>query len=290
MDETFWVAVAFLIFVGILIYVGAPQMVLKALDDRGQRIKAELEEARRLKDEAQKLLAEYQRKQREAEREAEALGDGRAARADARERWALAGIGGVKTALSLWLVNADVPSGLAFLGLAGSIVVPTVTIRTLWRGWPRGARLWHSLIGAAPGRAAFRLAALGLPARDPAPDAGEPTVAVLGRAAEQLFLALPAARQAQFGDLPALVGRLQEDAARLRERSAEPGAAERLALPVAALEALRLDLLQLHAGAGSLDELTRDVEAARDLGRRVDAELAARDELRGTARGELTPA
>lgn len=72
-DETFWVAVAFLIFIGILVYVGAPQMVLKSLDDRSQRIKAELDEARRLKEEAQKLLAEYQRKQREAEREAEAI-------------------------------------------------------------------------------------------------------------------------------------------------------------------------------------------------------------------------
>ena len=69
----FWVAVGFVIFIGVLVYVGAPQMIIKALDERSARIKAELEEARRLKDEAQKLLAEYQRKQREAEREAEAI-------------------------------------------------------------------------------------------------------------------------------------------------------------------------------------------------------------------------
>ena len=235
------------------------------------------------------LVAEQ--RERDAEREADALGGAPGARADARERWALAGIGAVKTAISLWLVGADVPTGLGLLGIAGSIVVPTVTVRMLWRGWPRGARLWHRLVSGAPGRAAFRIAGLGLDAsRTALPAAGEPTVAVLGRAAEQLFAALPAAQQARFREVPALVARLQEDAARLRERTDDPAAADRLALTVAALEALRLDLLQLHAGAGSFDELTRDVEAARDLGRRVDAELAARDELRGTARGELTPA
>ena len=66
----FWVAVAFVIFIGVLIYFGAHRMILDALDQRSARIKAELDEARRLKDEAQALLAEYQRKQGEAEREA----------------------------------------------------------------------------------------------------------------------------------------------------------------------------------------------------------------------------
>ena len=66
----FWVAVAFVIFLGVLIYFGAHQMILDALDQRSARIRAELDEARRLKDEAQALLAEYQRKQSEAEREA----------------------------------------------------------------------------------------------------------------------------------------------------------------------------------------------------------------------------
>ena len=68
-----WVAVAFVIFVGILLYVGVHNKIIEALDQRGNRIKAELEEARRLRDEAQALLAEYQRKQGEAEREAEAI-------------------------------------------------------------------------------------------------------------------------------------------------------------------------------------------------------------------------
>ena len=68
-----WVAVAFVLFIGVIIYVGAHKKVIEALDHRSARIKAELDEARRLRDEAAKLLADYQRKQGEAEQEAEAI-------------------------------------------------------------------------------------------------------------------------------------------------------------------------------------------------------------------------
>ncbi len=69
----FWVAVAFLIFLGILGYVGVHKTIIDALDKRAAGIKADLDEARRLRDEAARLVAEYQRKQHEAEREAEAI-------------------------------------------------------------------------------------------------------------------------------------------------------------------------------------------------------------------------
>jgi len=72
-EPEFWVAVAFVLFLGVLIYVGVHKKLIEALDHRSNRIQAELEEARRLRDEAGKLLAEYQRKQRDAEREAEAI-------------------------------------------------------------------------------------------------------------------------------------------------------------------------------------------------------------------------
>jgi F-type H+-transporting ATPase subunit b len=72
-EPEFWVAVAFVLFIGVIIYVGAHKKVIEALDHRSARIKAELDEARRLRDEAAKLLADYQRKQSEAEREAEAI-------------------------------------------------------------------------------------------------------------------------------------------------------------------------------------------------------------------------
>jgi F-type H+-transporting ATPase subunit b len=72
-EPEFWVAVAFVIFLGVLGYVGVHRKVTEALDARAARIKAELDEARRLRDEAEKLLAAYQRKQGEAEQEAAAI-------------------------------------------------------------------------------------------------------------------------------------------------------------------------------------------------------------------------
>jgi F-type H+-transporting ATPase subunit b len=73
LDAEFWVAVAFVVFLGGLIYLGVHEMALKYIDQRRDKIKAELDEARRLKEEAQALLAQYQRKQREAEQEAAAI-------------------------------------------------------------------------------------------------------------------------------------------------------------------------------------------------------------------------
>ena len=72
-DPSFWVAIAFLIFVGLLGYLGVHRQVTKALDNRAERIKAELDEARRLKDEAMALLQEYQRKREAAEGEAQSI-------------------------------------------------------------------------------------------------------------------------------------------------------------------------------------------------------------------------
>jgi F-type H+-transporting ATPase subunit b len=73
LDAEFWVAVAFVVFLGGLVYLGVHEMMVKFVDQRRDRIKAELDEALRLKEEAQALLAQYQRKQREAEQEAAAI-------------------------------------------------------------------------------------------------------------------------------------------------------------------------------------------------------------------------
>jgi len=69
----FWVAVSFLVFVGILVKMGVPALVTKALDDRADTVRKELDQARRLREEAQDLLADYQRKQRAADDEAKAI-------------------------------------------------------------------------------------------------------------------------------------------------------------------------------------------------------------------------
>jgi F-type H+-transporting ATPase subunit b len=66
-----WVAIAFFILMALFAYLGIHRTVLKALDHRSERIKAELDDARRLKDEAAKLLAEYKARYAKAEAEAQ---------------------------------------------------------------------------------------------------------------------------------------------------------------------------------------------------------------------------
>jgi len=70
LDETFFAFVALLIFLGLIVYVKVPGMMAKSLDDRADQIRNELAEAKRLREEAQHLLAEYQRKRKEAEADA----------------------------------------------------------------------------------------------------------------------------------------------------------------------------------------------------------------------------
>src|SRR4051812_38295061 len=72
-DPVFWVMIAFFAFFGLLIYYKVPGMVTKALDARAEVIRAEINEARRLRDEAQALLADYQRTSKETENEARAI-------------------------------------------------------------------------------------------------------------------------------------------------------------------------------------------------------------------------
>jgi F-type H+-transporting ATPase subunit b len=69
-EPEFWVAVAFVILMGVFAYFGIHRTILTTLDHRSERIKAELDDARRLKDDAAKLLAEYQARRATAEREA----------------------------------------------------------------------------------------------------------------------------------------------------------------------------------------------------------------------------
>ncbi|KLK91231.1 ATP F0F1 synthase subunit B [Microvirga vignae] len=69
-DAEFWVALAFIIFWGIMFYLGVPGKVLNQLDSRGKRIADELAEAKRLREDAEKLLREFEAKRAAAEREA----------------------------------------------------------------------------------------------------------------------------------------------------------------------------------------------------------------------------
>lgn len=74
-DATFIALVGFVLFFVLLIYLKIPGMVLNMLDQRSQAIAKELHEARRLREEAEKLLADYQAKRAAAEAEAKTIVD-----------------------------------------------------------------------------------------------------------------------------------------------------------------------------------------------------------------------
>jgi F-type H+-transporting ATPase subunit b len=75
-NATFWVGVAFVIFMALAWKMGAFRQLIEGLDGRSRRIRAELEEAQRLRAEADALLAEYKRRRDEAEREAQDIVSG----------------------------------------------------------------------------------------------------------------------------------------------------------------------------------------------------------------------
>jgi serine/threonine-protein kinase len=168
---------------------------------------------------------------------------------------------------------------------------------------------WTVLTGLAssrPARWLFRLAGLGLRGRLPiegatTPLPAQPTEVLLGRAADELFAALSPSQRSALHDLPAVMRKLEVSAANLRARRdalaraivavGDPAEGGRRALASAeletergrveeglravleAMENLRLDLLRVRAGVGRSAEITAAIEAARDVGRRVDAML-----------------
>ena len=59
-DATFWVAVSFVLFVGVLIYFKVPQKIFTTLDESINKIKKDIEEAEKLKEEAKNILSDYE--------------------------------------------------------------------------------------------------------------------------------------------------------------------------------------------------------------------------------------
>lgn len=82
-DPTFWALVGLILFFAVIIYMKVPGKITGGLDNRAETIRTELEQARKLREEAQALLAEYQRKAREAEAEVEEIIDQAKREADA---------------------------------------------------------------------------------------------------------------------------------------------------------------------------------------------------------------
>jgi serine/threonine-protein kinase len=175
-----------------------------------------------------------------------------------------------------------------------------------WRVWSRRIGKWI-----------FSLATLGLKREALSPAATHrPTELALSLAATRLYDDLPRDTRHQLRDLPEVVQRLERDAQRMRSRleelqealggkgeegSGKGGADDalaarrdrvladlvaerdavqrRLADAVAALEAIRLNLLKLHAGSATVQSLTTDLGLARDVAKEIDLLLAGQREV-----------
>ncbi len=72
-DATFWVAISFFIFVGILVYLKVPQKINSSLNDRINEMKKELNEAEKLKIEAKNLLSNYENKLDKSKKETQEI-------------------------------------------------------------------------------------------------------------------------------------------------------------------------------------------------------------------------
>jgi serine/threonine-protein kinase len=192
-------------------------------------------------------------------------------------------------------------------GIAGIIAVVRAQRRAdlggrFWR------RFWKGPIGGWILRQASRFGG-----KDAIAASGthRPTELAIGMAAEQLYEGLPRETRRQLHDLPDVVHRLERDAQRMRGRldelqdalanverdATDPGVAQRhdrivadltaeraaveqrLADAVAALETIRLNLLRLHAGTGSVHSLTTDLGLARDLARDISTQVDAYREI-----------
>ena len=172
--------------------------------------------------------------------------------------------------------------------------------------------------GSKFGRWLFKIASRGLHSRTPGAGATHrPTEMAIAFAADDLYASLPKPMRAALPELPAVLARLEQQARAVRARieqleesladaeaSASPGAAAghrasltadliaarnaaraRLGETVAALETIRLDLLRLRAGVGTVDRITADLTAAGDIGAAVDRLLAASAEVDKALRG-----
>jgi serine/threonine-protein kinase len=188
--------------------------------------------------------------------------------------WGRAAAGVGVTALGFYLLGGDSNRFNAqVIGWVMGIMAPAFTLRALLRDLRAGKRgtFWNRMLEGRLGRWLFGAAERTVRTHERAPSA-EPTAVVLARATEELYHALPGDQRRQLADVPALLVRLQADVASLRASDdADPRRAARLETAVTALENLRLELLKLHAGRASVDELTADIDRARDLSRRVDA-------------------
>ncbi|OLC08895.1 MAG: hypothetical protein AUH41_07045 [Gemmatimonadetes bacterium 13_1_40CM_66_11] len=175
------------------------------------------------------------------------------------------------------------------------------------------AEFWGRLWTGRLGRWLFGVARMFGGAKTlPASLTHRPTELALSMAAEQLYETLPKETRRQLRDLPDVVHRLEEDAQKMRARFEElqealsdvgdrgnpdPAIAarharivadlnaerdlvqQRLKDAVAALETIRLNLLRLHAGTGTVQSLTTDLGLAREIVQDISAQVEGYREI-----------
>lgn len=147
------------------------------------------------------------------------------------------------------------------------------------RKWARRiSGAWNRIWASNVGRFFFKVSGIGMREAErtvlPSSDATE---LVLGRAATEIYQSLPSDMRSRLAEVPQIVQKLERDAKEMRRRGVT---GNHLAATVGALENVRLGLLKLRVGVGSLDDLTSDLQRAQEIGERIDAELAGRREVK----------
>jgi serine/threonine-protein kinase len=197
--------------------------------------------------------------------------------------------------------------------MAGGMAAGVGALIMLQRRRDVDAEFWGRLWTGRLGRWLFKFARMFTSAKAlPASLTHRPTELALGMAAEQLYDSLPKETRVPLRDLPDVVHRLEQDAQRMRARlnelqealsdvgqrgSLEPAIAarhdrivadlgnerdlvqQRLKDAVAALETIRLNLLRLHAGTGTVQSLTTDLGLARDVAAEIGAHIDGHREM-----------
>ena len=199
--------------------------------------------------------------------------------------------------------------------LSSGLVAGFLALVRLQRRVDLDTRIWSWLWQGPLGRLMFRIARRLVPAKAlPPPATHRPTELALAMAAEQLFDQLPREARRQLRDLPDVVRRLEGDAQQMRRRLEELNDAlgvraddprtggdatigtrrdrivsaleserdavqARLGDAVRALETIRLNLLRLHAGSGSVQSLTTDLGLARTVAQEIGFLLEGQREV-----------
>ena len=224
-------------------------------------------------------------------------------------RWVgLVGLGTAVLSIPTFFVDVVPAAWMYFVGMSGAVFsgIPSLVMMQRRRDVDLAvyARLWKGRIG----RWLFKWAKAWLPARALPPSlTHRPTELAIGMAADKLFEDLPKETRARLRELPDTVRRLEVDAGRMRQRledlnDALDGGApapdlvaerdrvqQRLRDAVAALETIRLNLLRLHAGSGTIERITTDLGLAQEVAREVDLLLAAHREVEDVLERRSTP-